>query len=111
MSGACPTLTPAAAVSRERNRHNPAVRAMQIVEESGPEGALALVDAPEPGSADTLTGAEGVVVDVHAAGVSFPELLQTRGEYQVKPELPFIPGCEIVGVVPEAPAHSGWQMP
>ena len=82
---------------------------MQIVEESGPEGALALVDAPEPGSADTLTGAEGVVVDVHAAGVSFPELLQTRGEYQVKPELPFIPGSEVSGVVRSAPEGAAVQ--
>ena len=82
---------------------------MQIVEESGPEGALALVDAPEPGSADTLTGAEGVVVDVHAAGVSFPELLQTRGEYQVKPELPFVPGAEVSGVVRSAPEGAAVQ--
>ena len=29
---------------------------------------------------------------MHAAGVSFPEVLQTRGEYQMKPPLPFVPG-------------------
>ena len=44
-----------------------------------------------------------MIVDVHAAGVAFPELLQTRGEYQVKPELPFTPGSEVGGVVREAP--------
>jgi NADPH:quinone reductase len=44
-----------------------------------------------------------VVVDVHAAGVSFPELLQTRGEYQVKPPLPFVPGSEVGGIVRSAP--------
>jgi NADPH2:quinone reductase len=40
-----------------------------------------------------------VVVDVRAAGVAFPEVLQTRGEYQVKPPLPFVPGSEVAGVV------------
>jgi NADPH2:quinone reductase len=45
-----------------------------------------------------------VVVEVHAAGVSFPEVLQTRGEYQVRPELPFVPGSEVAGVVRSAPS-------
>jgi NADPH2:quinone reductase len=40
---------------------------------------------------------------VHAAGVSFPELLQTRGQYQIKPALPFVPGSEVGGVVRSAP--------
>ena len=44
-----------------------------------------------------------MVVDVHAAGVSFPEVLQTRGEYQLKPPLPFVPGSEVGGVVRSAP--------
>src|SRR5437016_1614860 len=46
-----------------------------------------------------LTPGAGVVVDVHAAGVSFPEVLQTRGEYQFKPPLPFVPGSEVAGIV------------
>ncbi len=50
-----------------------------------------------------LTPGEGVVVDVHVAGVSFPELLQTRGEYQMKPPLPFVPGSEVAGIVRSAP--------
>src|SRR3954463_5277796 len=45
----------------------------------------------------------GVVVDVEAAGVSFPEVLQTRGEYQLKPPLPFVPGSEVAGTVRSAP--------
>jgi NADPH:quinone reductase len=45
-----------------------------------------------------------VLVEVHAAGVSFPEVLQTRGEYQIKPALPFVPGSEVGGVVLSAPA-------
>ena len=32
------------------------------------------------------------MIDVRAAGVSFPEVLQTRGAYQIKPDLPFVPG-------------------
>jgi NADPH2:quinone reductase len=44
------------------------------------------------------------VIDVHAAGVSFPEVLQTRGEYQIKPPLPFVPGSEVSGIVRSAPA-------
>jgi NADPH2:quinone reductase len=40
---------------------------------------------------------------VHAAGVSFPEVLQTRGEYQFKPPLPFVPGSEVGGIVRSAP--------
>ena len=54
-----------------------------------------------------LTPGSGVVVEVHAAGVSFPEVLQTRGEYQLKPELPFVPGSEVSGVVVAAPDGSG----
>src|SRR5277367_6312999 len=79
------------------------MRAIQIVEESGPDSALALVELPEPEPSHMLTPGEGVLVEVHAAGVSFPELLQTRGEYQMKPPLPFVPGSEVGGVVISAP--------
>jgi NADPH2:quinone reductase len=50
-----------------------------------------------------LTPGSGVVVDVSAAGVSFPEVLQTRGAYQIKPPLPFVPGSEVAGIVRSAP--------
>jgi NADPH:quinone reductase len=55
-----------------------------------------------------VTPDRGVVVDVAAAGVAFPELLQTRGEYQIKPDLPFVPGAEVAGTVRSAPADSGF---
>jgi NADPH2:quinone reductase len=80
------------------------MRAVQIVEESGPDSALALVELPEPEPSHMLTPGEGVLVDVHCAGVSFPELLQTRGQYQMKPPLPFVPGSEVAGIVRSAPA-------
>jgi NADPH:quinone reductase len=79
------------------------MRAIQITELTGPETALALSDVPEPDASHPMTPGSGVVVDVRAAGVSFPELLQTRGEYQLKPPLPFVPGAEVGGVVRSAP--------
>jgi NADPH2:quinone reductase len=78
------------------------MRAVQITDLSGPDG-LALVELPEPAASHPLTPGSGVVIDVHAAGVAFPELLQSRGAYQYKPELPFVPGSEVGGVVRSAP--------
>src|SRR3984885_6995054 len=79
------------------------MRAMQITDETGPDTALELVEMPEPEPSHMLTPGAGVLVEVHAAGVSFPELLQTRGQYQLKPPLPFVPGSEVGGVVLSAP--------
>ena len=78
------------------------MRAVQIVQESGPDTALRLVELDDPEPSHMLTPGAGVVVDVHAAGVSFPEVLQTRGQYQMKPPLPFVPGSEVAGVVRSA---------
>jgi NADPH2:quinone reductase len=80
------------------------MRAIQITELTGPREALRLAELPEPAPEHFGTGSEGVVVEVHAAGVSFPELLQTRGLYQVAPPLPFVPGSEVGGIVRSAPA-------
>lgn len=85
------------------------MRAIQITDLSGPADALKLVDLPEPEPSHPLTPGAGVVVDVHAAGVAFPEVLQSRGQYQVKPDLPFVPGSEVSGVVRSAPADAGVQ--
>ncbi len=85
------------------------VRAVQISELSGPD-AISVVDAPSPEPTHMLTPGEGVVIDVKAAGVAFPDVLQTRGLYQLKPELPFIPGAEVAGTVAQAPAGSGFQV-
>src|SRR5436190_10001303 len=74
------------------------MRAIQIRNLNGPDQALELVDIPEPEPSHPLTPGSGVLVDVHAAGVSFPEVLQTRGEYQFKPDLPFVPGSEVGGI-------------
>ena len=83
------------------------MRAVQIVDLTGPDSALRQVDLPEPEPSHTLSPGSGVLIDVHVAGVSFPEVLQSRGEYQFKPPLPFVPGSEVAGVVRSAPDGSG----
>ena len=44
-------------------------------------------------------GAGEVLVNVHAAGINFPDLLVIDGKYQFLPPLPFVPGKECAGVV------------
>ena len=83
------------------------MRALQITELSGPRSALSIAELPDPEADHPLTPGAGVLIDVHAAGVAFPEVLQTRGEYQYKPDLPFVPGTDIGGVVRSAPEGSG----
>jgi NADPH2:quinone reductase len=82
------------------------MRAVQIINLEGPDRALEIADLAEPEPSHMLTPGSGVVIDVKAAGVSFPELLQTRGQYQFKPELPFVPGAEVAGVVRSATERS-----
>lgn len=73
------------------------MRAIRVTTLGGPE-SLELVEVDEPIADDG-----GVVVDVHAAGVAFPDALLTRGLYQYRPELPFTLGAELAGVVRSAP--------
>jgi NADPH2:quinone reductase len=77
------------------------MRALQIAELDGPD-AVKVVDAPEPEASHFSTPGQGVVIDVKAAAVSFPDVLQSRGLYQFKPDLPFVPGAEVAGVVVES---------
>lgn len=74
------------------------MRAVQITRLDGP-AAIELVEIAEP-----TAGPGQILIDVHAAGVTFPDVLQTRGQYQLKPALPFVPGSEVAGIVREAPA-------
>ena len=73
------------------------MRAVQVTALDGPSGV-------EPVEIDEPAAGDRVVIDVHAAGVAFPEVLQTRGLYQIRPDLPFVPGSEVAGVVRTAPA-------
>ncbi|HEX4837232.1 MAG TPA: NADPH:quinone oxidoreductase family protein [Solirubrobacteraceae bacterium] len=85
------------------------MRAVQISDLSGPS-AIRVVDTPAPEPDHVLTPGEGVLIDVAAAGVSFPDVLQTRGLYQLKPDLPFVPGSEVAGIVTHVPAGSGFEI-
>ena len=49
-----------------------------------------------------------VLVEVHAAGVAYPDVLQSRGEYQLRVPLPFTVGCEFAGRIVEADIDSGF---
>ncbi len=74
------------------------MRAAQVTRLDGPDAIeVSEVDEPTDG---------GVVVEVHAAGVAFPDALLTRGLYQYRPEPPFVLGAEIAGVVRSAPDDS-----
>ncbi len=46
-------------------------------------------------------GPQDVLVEVKAAALNFPDILVVQGKYQMKPELPFVPGGECAGVVLE----------
>ena len=49
----------------------------------------------------------GVIIDVAAAGVSFADLLQTRGAYQMRVALPYTPGMDAAGVVRSGAGSGG----
>ncbi|MGW2638222.1 NADPH:quinone oxidoreductase family protein [Streptomyces sp. NPDC001348] len=63
------------------------------VHENGEPGEvmrLAEVERPTPGDGQVL-------LKVRAANINFPDVLMARGQYQVRPPLPFTPGVEICG--------------
>ena len=73
------------------------MRAAVVTDLIGPDGVVVReVPTPTPGPAQVL-------IDVEYAGISFPDVLQTRGQYQVRPELPFTPGWKISG------GPDGWR--
>jgi NADPH2:quinone reductase len=58
------------------------------------------IDALEFGElAEPVPGPGQVLVDVHAAALSFMDTLMVAGRYQMKPALPFVPGSDAAGVV------------
>ncbi|SDU28579.1 NADPH:quinone oxidoreductase family protein [Halopseudomonas salegens] len=60
----------------------------------GPASSLVLEETTDP-----VAKPNEVVLDIHAAGVNFPDTLIIEGKYQVKPPFPFSPGGEAAGVV------------
>jgi NADPH:quinone reductase len=81
------------------------MKALVARELSGPAG-LDYTDVDDPADVDDQ---DFVVIEVGAAGVSFPDLLLLRGEYQLRLEPPFIPGMEVAGVVQSAPYESEFK--
>src|SRR3954453_5204144 len=77
------------------------MRSIQVSSLDGPS-AVSVADVPEP-----EPGSDQVLVEVRAVGISWPDLLQTKGEYQLKPDLPFQLGVDFAGVVRSAPEGSG----
>jgi NADPH2:quinone reductase len=80
---------------------------MVVTALEGPD-ALRLEDVAEPEGSHPKARGERLLIEVHATGVSFPDLLQSRGEYQISAPTPFVSGGEVAGVVREAPAGSGF---
>ena len=66
-----------------------------VVEQLAPDYAGCVVkdiSTPKPGPGEVL-------IRVRAAAVNFPDLMQTRGEHQHKPSVPFTPGMELAGEI------------
>lgn len=75
-----------------------------VVETLAPEfTGLTIKDIPKP-----EPGPGEVLVKVRAAALNFPDLLQSRGEYQHKPALPFVAGMEAAGEVVAVGAAAGF---
>ncbi len=60
----------------------------------GPAEKLALEEVAEP-----KVRPDSIVVDMHAASLNFPDVLQIQGKYQQQPPLPFSCGREGAGIV------------
>lgn len=74
------------------------MRSIQVTGLDGPS-SVAVQEVPD------AVGRDGeVLVEVKALGISWPDLLQTKGQYQIKPEVPFQLGVDFAGFVRSAPA-------
>ncbi len=77
-----------------------------VVEAVTAAGAMQWRDIPTP-----QPRGDGSLIRVEAAGANFLDTLMIRGQYQVKPPVPFTPGIEVVGTVvqpgPDSPYAKG----
>lgn len=79
------------------------MRAIQVLTTTGPSD-IAVTEVPDP-----VAGPDDVLVEVHSVGVSFPDLLLSKGEYQLRPEPPFTLGVDFAGVVVSGPGFQPGQ--
>ena len=79
------------------------MRAVRVLATTGPADVV-VEEVP-----DATPGDGEVLVEVHSVGVSFPDLLLSRGEYQLKPEPPFTLGVDYAGVVVSGPGFEPGQ--
>ncbi|WP_324784947.1 NADPH:quinone oxidoreductase family protein [Streptomyces sp. H51] len=68
------------------------MQAWQVHENGEPSEVMRLAEVPTPTPGDGQ-----VLLKVRAANINFPDALLCRGQYQVRPPLPFTPGVEICG--------------
>src|SRR5258707_13543572 len=69
------------------------MRAVLCTAFTGPEDlCVGQIDEPKPAG-------DEILIDVHAASVSFMDHLLVSGLYQMRPSTPFVPGTEAAGVV------------
>ena len=81
------------------------MRAVQVRELLPNHAGTGLVDVPRPDP-----GPGEVRVRVRAAAINFPDLLMTGGGYQLKPDLPFVPGLDFAGEVDAVGTGvAGWR--
>ena len=60
---------------------------------TGPEDlSIGEIEAPKPAR-------DEILLEVHAASVSFMDQLLVSGLYQMRPPTPFVPGTEAAGIV------------
>ena len=81
------------------------MQALQVTSLSFDLSGCELIDASIP-----VRKADEVLVRVRAASLNFPDLLMTRGDYQFKPQTPFIAGMELAGEVVDADEGSGFAI-
>lgn len=72
------------------------MRAWQVAALGEPEAVMEQAEVTAP-----VAVPGHVVVDVAATALNFPDVLMARGEYQVRPPLPYVPGVEVCGHVVE----------
>ncbi|WP_372503235.1 NADPH:quinone oxidoreductase family protein [Streptomyces rhizoryzae] len=78
------------------------MKAWRVHANGEPRAVMRLEEVPDP-----QPGPGQLLLRVRAAGVNFPDALLCRGQYQVRPPLPFTPGVEICGEVVAAGEGTG----